>query len=71
MTLLRADSAKAQWDSDKKRWLVRIQVGEEVIRRPCPKIADSASDEELRNLVVQTAKDEGYDLAPETITIVR
>jgi hypothetical protein len=71
MTLLRADSAKAQWDSDKKRWLVRIQVGEEVIRRPVPKIADSASDEELRNLVVQTAKDEGYDLAPETITVVR
>ena len=46
-------------------------MGEEVIRRPVPKIADSASNEELRNLVVQTAKDEGYDLAPETITVVR
>ena len=71
MTLLRADSAKVQWDSEKKRWLVRIQVGEEVIRRPCGKASAGASDVELKNLAIETAKDEGYDLAPESITVVR
>ncbi|HEY1341816.1 MAG TPA: hypothetical protein VGF59_30095 [Bryobacteraceae bacterium] len=71
MTLLRADSAKVQWDADKKRWLVRIQVGEEVIRRPLPKDAQDGNDEALRATAVQTAKDEGYEVAPETVAIDR
>jgi hypothetical protein len=71
MTLLKADSAKVQWDSDKKRWVVRIQVGEEVIRRPCDQASQDGSDEELRTIAVQIAKDEGYELDPAAVTIVR
>ena len=32
---MRADRVEASWDTDKKKWLVRIQSGEEVIRRYC------------------------------------
>jgi hypothetical protein len=71
MTLLRADSAKVQWDSDKKRWLVRIQVGEEVIRRPLDKDAQNCADDELRATAVATAKDEGYEVDPAAVQIVR
>lgn len=46
-------------DEQNKRWIIRIQVGGEVIRRHCkePKDADQAT---LRDAAVKTAIDEGY-----------
>ncbi len=69
--MIRADSAKVGWDSDKKRWLVRIQIGEEVIRRPLAKKSQDASEEDLRSQAVQTAKDDGYEVDPAKVVVQR
>lgn len=70
-TMLRADQAKVEWNSDKKQWHVVITVGAEVIKRWIPKQAEDTSDEDLRSLAIQTAKDEGYELDPAHISIAR
>ena len=68
--MLRADSAHVNWDSHKKQWNVRVKVGEEVIRRPIPETPQSAGDEVLRSLAVETAKADGYDVDPGKVDIV-
>lgn len=65
----RADSADVSWDMDKKRWNVRVKLGEEVIRRPLDKAPHDAADDMLRSLAVQTARDEGYDLDPDSVAV--
>jgi hypothetical protein len=57
---MRADRVEISWDKDKKKWLVRIQAGEEVIRRYCdtPKDAD---EQKIRAAALKTIVDEGYD----------
>jgi hypothetical protein len=71
MTLTRAHSAKIEWDPLKKHWHVQIHVGAEVIKRPFPKLPQSAGDDELRSEAVATAKDEGYELDPAHVAIAR
>ncbi len=68
---MRANEAKVEWNATKKQWQVVIQVGAEVIRRPCPKNSHEAADADLRSVAVETAKDEGYDLEPAAVAIVR
>jgi hypothetical protein len=67
--MLRADSAQVSWDREKKRWNVRVKVGEEVMRRPIPKTPQTAGDEVLRSLAVETAKADGYEMDPATVEI--
>ena len=57
---MRADRVEISWDKDKKKWVVRIQAGEEVIRRYCdtPKDAD---EQKIREAALKTIVDEGYD----------
>jgi hypothetical protein len=57
---MRTDEVEASWDPSKNKWLLRIRVGEEVIRRYCdaPK---NAEEEALRLLARQTLQDEGYE----------
>jgi hypothetical protein len=64
-----ADRVEVSWDPDKSKWLVRIQSGEEVIRRYCdsPRNADEQS---LRAAAEQTVRDEGYTITG-NITIRR
>jgi hypothetical protein len=70
--MIKADAATVSWDPDKKAWRVRIQVGEEIIKRPCDrKVKQDADDERLRTLAVQTAHDDGYEVDPGQITIAR
>jgi hypothetical protein len=69
--MVRADEAKVEWNPDKKHWQVVIQVGAEVIRRPCPKNPREAADDDLRSVALATAKDEGYDLDASHVSIVR
>lgn len=64
------DSAELSWDTDARKWLLRMKIGEEVIRRKCPASKD-AGEAELTALAEQTARDDGYDLDPARITIVR
>jgi len=67
--MLRADSANVSWDAEKKQWIVRVKVGEEVMRRHVPKTPQSAGDEVLRSVAVETAKDDGYEADPSTVEI--
>ena len=68
--MLRADSSEVNWDADKKRWTVRVKVGEEVMRRPLLNTPRNAAEEVLRSLAVETAKADGYDLDPANVAIV-
>jgi len=65
-----ADRVEVSWDPGKSKWLMRIQSGEEVIRRYCdsPKNAD---EQTLRAAADKTVRDEGYQLGPGGVTIRR
>ncbi len=65
---MRADHAEVSWDSDKSKWVVRISIGEEVIRRYC-NLPQTASETELRSAAQTTLRDEGYELDGGTITV--
>ena len=67
--MLNADSAQVNWDTQKKHWSVRVKVGEEVIRRPIPKVPQDAADDQLRTAAVQAAQDDGYKVDPANIQI--
>lgn len=67
---MRADSVEVSWDSSKSNWLVRIQSGEEVIRRHCD-LPQNADEQALRAAAQKTVVDEGYELDPTAITIKR
>lgn len=71
MGTLRADRAEVFWDSQKKQWVVRIQVGAEVIRRGCKGGAHDSEDGALRTLAVETARDEGYELPVDAVEVKR
>lgn len=58
---MRANSTEVSWDSEKSKWLIRIAVGEEVIRRYCD-LPQTASETELRAAAQKTLTDEGYEL---------
>jgi len=63
---MQADRVELSWDSAKSKWLLRIEAGEEVIRRHCALPRD-ADDKTLRSLVEKTVADEGYELNPSGI----
>jgi hypothetical protein len=69
--MLKADQAEVSWDENKKNWVVRIQVGEEVMRRICKESKHDLDDSALRELAVKTAADDGYQIAPEAVTVKR
>ena len=67
---MHADRVELSWDAAKSKWLVRIQAGDEVIRRhsSLPKDADEKT---LRSLAQKTVQDEGYEPVPAELTIRR
>lgn len=67
---MQADRVEVSWDNSKSKWLVRIQSGEEVIRRYCdlPKSVDESA---LRSAAQKTVQDEGYAVDGGSITIAR
>jgi hypothetical protein len=67
---MRADRVEVTWDANKSKWLVRIAMGEEVIRRPCdtPKSAD---EQTLRSAAQKIVQDEGYEVNAAQISIQR
>lgn len=67
---MRADRVEASWDSAKNKWAIRIQSGEEVIRRFCD-MPQGADEQKLRAAARQTAVDEGYDVELAQIAIFR
>jgi len=67
---MRADRVEVSWDTGKSKWLVRIQAGDEVIRRPC-KLDKNANEQQLRSTAQQTVQDEGYEADAGQILIQR
>jgi hypothetical protein len=67
----KANSAKVEWDSAKKRWEVHIEVGAEVIKRPIDEKTVESGDAAIRSAAVAIARDEGYQLDPASVQIVQ
>ena len=69
--MMKATKASVDWDADKNQWHVRVQIGEEVIKRLLKETSADANEQALRTEAVDTAKDEGYEVDPATVAIVR
>jgi hypothetical protein len=65
---MRADSAEVSWDPVKNKWLLRIRIGEEVIRRYLDARKD-AQEETLKTVIQKTLQDEGYEPDPKELKI--
>ena len=67
---MKAHHVRISWDSQKNKWVVRVEVGAEVIRRYCnhPRNAD---EQTLRDAAKTTAIDEGYEIQPADIEVQR
>ena len=65
---MQADRVEIVRDEKSNRWVIKIQVGEEVIRRPCRELQD-ADRERLREVAVKTAADEGYTVDPSSVIL--
>jgi len=69
--MLQASQAKVEWNSEKKHWHVTIEVGAESIKRWSATNRREADDDSLRAVAVETARDEGYELEAQRVSIVR
>jgi hypothetical protein len=67
---MRADQVEASWDPTKKKWLLRIRMGEEVVRRYCD-AAQNAEEATLKSVAQQALRDEGYEPEPGELKIRR
>jgi hypothetical protein len=67
---MRADRVEISWDAAKSNWLVRIQAGEEVIRRHCDAPKD-ANEQALRSAAKEILQDEGYEPDLAQVAILR
>lgn len=67
---MQVDKVEASWDQTKNKWLLRIQTGEEVIRRYCD-ASKNADETAIRAIAEQTLQDEGYDRDLKQLTIRR
>jgi hypothetical protein len=65
---MRADQVEASWDPVKNKCLLRIRIGEEVIRRYCD-LPKNAEEETLKSIARKTLLDEGYDADPKELKI--
>lgn len=64
-----ADSATVEWNSAKKRWEVHVLAGQDVIKRPIGKRLADASEAVLKELACATARDEGYEVGPDSVAV--
>lgn len=67
---MRTDRVEVSWDANKSKWLIRMEAGEEVIRRYCD-LPKNADEQALRLAAQQTVQDEGYEPDPDHISILR
>jgi hypothetical protein len=68
--MIKANSARVEWNPEKGHWQVVIQVGAEVVRRQCADTPRDASESELREIAVSTAEDEGYEVDPGNVSVI-
>ena len=60
---MRADRVELSWDAGKSNWLLKIEAGEEVIRRHCV-LPQGADEQTLRTAVEKAVADEGFEMDP-------
>jgi hypothetical protein len=65
---MQADRVELSWDSQKSTWLVRIEAGEEVVRRHLD-LPRETPEPTLRAAAEKIAEDEGYEVS--AVNIVR
>jgi hypothetical protein len=70
LTIMNAERVEVSWDAEKNSWLIRIEVGAEVIRRHC-KEPKGADDKALQAAAAKTASDEGYQVSAANISVRR
>jgi len=63
---MRADHVEFSWDASTSSWLLRIEAGEEVIRRHCT-LPKSADEQTLRTAIEKAVAEEGYELDPASL----
>jgi hypothetical protein len=66
---MKADRVEVARDEQANKWIVRIQVGEEVIRRHSHEPKD-ADENTLRAAALKAVADEGYEIDPLNILFV-
>ena len=67
---MRADRVEISWENEKSNWLIRIEAGEEVVRRHCD-LPQNADEAELRSAAQKTIRDEGYELPASSVILRR
>jgi hypothetical protein len=67
---MRVERVEVSWDAEHAKWSVRIEAGEEVIRRhsDVPKSADETT---LRVAAAQMVRDEGYEVDEAQVVVHR
>ena len=55
---MRADRVELSWDASRSNWLLRIEAGEEVIRRHCA-LPQSADEQTLRTAICPASAGNG------------
>ena len=63
---MHADHVEVSWDASKSSWLLRIEAGEEVIRRHCT-VPKDADEQTLRAAIEKAVAEEGYELDPASL----
>ena len=63
---MHADHVEFSLDASKSSGLIRIEAGEEVIRRHCA-LPKSADEQTLRTAIEKAIADEGYELDPASL----
>jgi hypothetical protein len=63
---MQANHVEVSWDASKSSWLLRIEAGEEVIRRHCT-LPKNADEQTLRSAIEKAVAEEGYELDPATL----
>jgi len=68
--VMRVERVEVSWDAEHAKWSVRIEAGEEVIRRhsDVPKRTDEPT---LRAAAAQMVRDEGYEVDEAQVTVRR
>jgi hypothetical protein len=71
--MMKPTSAKVHWDDHRSHWIVEIQFGAEVVKRPIPQPTTQSPGpteiEELKSQAVTIGRDEGYDVDPAQIVM--
>jgi hypothetical protein len=67
---MRADAVEVSWDADDSNWVVRIEAGEQVIRRH-QQLPRNADEDTLLLAAQQTLADEGYNPDGTPVSVIR